>query len=111
MKWSKISQDWVKIDRNNPIKPFQFQFTCVQPAFLISYFFYKQIMDYGNVPPQRSEVVFRGDRKCFYHAFALWRDEMSNEKHEEIRRLSSALSEKIQRFFSRYSQGRNCRHI
>ena len=36
-------------------------------------------MDSGNpVPPQRSEVVVRGD----------------DEKHEEIRRLSSALIEK-----------------
>ena len=30
----------------------------------------------------------------FYHAIALWRYEMSDEKHEEIRWLSSALIEK-----------------
>ena len=57
-------------------------------------------MDSGNVPPQRSEVVIRGDRNCFYHAFALWRDEISGEKHEEIGRLSSALTEKISEGFS-----------
>ena len=49
----------------------------------------------GNVPPQRSEVVVRGDGNCFYLAIALWRDEMSDEKHEEIRRLSSTLIEAI----------------
>ena len=81
-------------------------------------------MDSGNVPPQRSDwVVVRGDRNCFYRAFALWRDEMSDEKHEEIRRLSSALIEKNPKFFSRNSslrtlwrnmttvEGRTCRHI
>ena len=51
-------------------------------------------MDSENVPPQRSEVVVREDRNCFYRAFALWRDEMSDDKHEEIPRLSSALIEK-----------------
>ena len=55
-------------------------------------------MDSGNpVPPQRSEVVIRRDGNCFYRAFALWRDEIleiRDEKHEEIRRLSSALIEK-----------------
>ena len=48
----------------------------------------------GNVPPQRSEVVVRGDGNRFYRAIALWRDEMSDEKHEEIHRLSSAFIEK-----------------
>ena len=59
-------------------------------------------MDSGNVPPQRSKVVIRGDnhRNCFYRAFALWRDEISDEKHEKIRRLSSALIEKIRRFLA-----------
>ena len=57
---------------------------------------------------------------CFHRAFALWRDGMSDEKHEEIRRLSSALIEKFRRFFSfssnsvkehDNSKGRNCRRI
>ena len=41
----------------------------------------------GNVPPQRSEVVVRGDGNCFYCAIALWRDEMSDEKYKEIHKL------------------------
>ena len=49
LKYNKIGQ---KSRGNNPIKPFQFQFTRVQPVFLISYFFYKQNMDSGNVHPQ-----------------------------------------------------------
>ena len=59
----------------------------------------------GYVPPQRSEVVVKGDGNCFYLATALWRDEMSDAKHKEIRRLTSALIEtkkKIRRFFSGY---------
>ena len=48
----------------------------------------------GNIPPQRKEVVVRGEGNCFYRAIALWRDEMSDEKHEEIHRLSSCLIEK-----------------
>ena len=47
----------------------------------------------GDVPPQRSEVVVRGDGNCF------WRDEMSDKKNEEIRRLSSALIEKNPKVF------------
>ena len=89
---------------NNPIKPFQLQFTCAQPVFLlvtsfVNYVFYKQIMASGNVPPQRSEVVVRRDGNCFYRAIALWRDEMSDEKHEEIRRVSSTLIEKNPKVF------------
>ena len=53
----------------------------------------------GNVPPQRSEVVVRGDGNCFYRTIALWRDEMSDEKHEEIRRLSSTLIERNPKVF------------
>ena len=49
--------------------------------------------------PQRSEVTVRGDGNCFYRAVALWRDEMSDEKHEEIHRLSSALIEKSPKVF------------
>ena len=35
--------------------------------------------------PQRREVVVRGDGNCFYRAITLWNDEISDEKHEEIR--------------------------
>ena len=48
----------------------------------------------GNIPPQRREVVVRGDENSFYGAIALWRAEMSDEKHEETHRLSSCLFEK-----------------
>ena len=65
LKYHKIRY---KSGGNNTIKPFQFQFTCVQPVFLFSYFFYKQIMASGNVPPQRSEIVGGGDGNCFYRA-------------------------------------------
>ena len=54
----------------------------------------------GNVPPQRSEVVVREDGNCFYRAITLWRDEMSDEKQEEIRSLSSALIKKKSEGFS-----------
>ena len=53
----------------------------------------------GNVPRQRSEVVVRGDGNCFYRAIALCRDEMSDEKQEEIRSLSSAWIEKNPKVF------------
>ena len=43
----------------------------------------------GNLPPRRREVVVRGDGNCFYRAIALWNDEISDEKHEEIRALLS----------------------
>ena len=52
----------------------------------------------GNLPPERTEIV-RGDGNCFYRAIALWRDEMSNEKHKEIQTLSSSLIEKNQTVF------------
>ena len=44
----------------------------------------------GNLPPRRREVVVRGDGNCFYRAIALWNDEISDEKHEEIRALLSS---------------------
>ena len=53
----------------------------------------------GNVPPRRRAVVVRGDGNCFYRAIALWRDEMTDEKHEEIRRLSSTLIQKNPKIF------------
>ena len=53
----------------------------------------------GNLPPQRREIVVRGDGNCFYRAIALWRDETSDKKHEEIRRLSSSLIEKNPKVF------------
>ena len=48
----------------------------------------------GNIPPQSRKGVVRGDGNSFYRAIALWRVEMSDEKHEETHRLSSCLIEK-----------------
>ena len=48
-------------------------------------------MAFGNLPPESREVVVRGDGNCFYRAIALWNDEISDEKQEEIRRVSSIL--------------------
>ena len=45
----------------------------------------------GNIPPQRREFAVRGDGSSFYRAIALWRDEMSDEKHEKTHSLSSCL--------------------
>ena len=61
-------------------------------------------MTSGNLSPQRREVIVRslGDGNCFYRAIAPCRDEMSDEKHEELRRLNSCLTEINQRFLSRY---------
>ena len=53
----------------------------------------------GILPPQRREVVVRGDGNCFYRAIALWNDEVSDEKHEEIRRLSSRLIQRNPKVF------------
>ena len=39
-------------------------------------------------------MVVRGDGNCFYGAIPPWRDEMSDENHEEIHRLSFSLIEK-----------------
>ena len=53
----------------------------------------------GILPPQRREIVVRGDGNCFYRAIALWRDETSDRKHEEVRRLSSSFIEQHPQVF------------
>ena len=66
----------------------------------------EQITTFENIPPSRREVVVHGDGNYFYQAVALWKDEMSDEKHEEIPRSSDSLFEKnpkvseLQLFFS-----------
>ena len=54
----------------------------------------------GILHPQRTEVVVRGDGNCFYRAIALWRDETSDRKHEEIRSLCNSLIEKHPQLFA-----------
>ena len=53
----------------------------------------------GILPPQRREIVVRGDGNCFYRAIALWRNETGDRKHEEIRRLSSSFIEQHPQVF------------
>ena len=66
----------------------------------------EQITTFENIPLLRREVVVHGDGKYFYRAVALWKDEISDEKHEEIPRSSDSLFEKnpkvfqLQLFFS-----------
>ena len=68
--------------------------------------FNEQITMFENIPLLRREVVVHGDGKYFYRAVALWKDEISDEKHEEIPRSSDNLFEKnpkvfeLQLFFS-----------
>ena len=53
----------------------------------------------GILPPQRRDIVVRGDGNCFYRAIALWRDETGDRKQEEIRRLSSSFTEQHPQVF------------
>ena len=72
--------------------------------------FNEQITMFENIPLLRREVVVHGDGKYFYRAVALWKDEISDEKHEEIPRSSDSLFEKnpkvseLQLFFSNSSK-------
>ena len=50
----------------------------------------------------RKEIVVRGDGNCFYRAIALWRDQMSDQRHEEIRKLTCDLIEEYQPKFMPY---------
>ena len=85
--------------RKLPHKVFSVEFMCVQPFLILADVFNTQIMASGNLPPQRREVFVRGDGNCFYRAIALWNDEISDEKHEEIHTLSSSLIERIRKVF------------
>ena len=68
--------------------------------------FNKQITTFENILPLRREVVVHRDGNYFYRAVALWKDEIGDEKHEEIPRSSDSLFEKnpkvfeLQLFFS-----------
>jgi len=55
----------------------------------------------GILPPQRREIVVRGDGN-FYRAIALWRDETGDRKHKEIRRLSSSFIEQHPQVFQSF---------
>ena len=66
----------------------------------------EQITTFENMPPLRREVIVHRDGNYFYQAVALWKDEISNEKYEEISCSSDRLFEKnpkvseLQLFFS-----------
>ena len=82
-----------------PHKLLSVKLTCVQPILILANVFYTQIMASRILNPQRREVVVRGDGNCFYRAITLWNYEISDEKHEEIRTLSSSLIERKTKVF------------
>ncbi|RMX39312.1 hypothetical protein pdam_00017862, partial [Pocillopora damicornis] len=53
-------------------------------CFILVHVLKEQITTSENIPPQRREVVVSGYGNCFYQAVALWKDEISDERHEEI---------------------------
>ena len=77
-----------------------------QLVFMFFNVFNEQIMTFENIPPSRREVVVHRDENYFHRAVALWKDEISDEKHEEIPRSSDSLFGKnpkvpeLQLFFS-----------
>lgn len=62
----------------------------------------KQFATSEKMPPQRREVGVSGHGNCFYRAFALWKDDISDEKLEEIPRSSDTLFEKNLLFPSKF---------
>ena len=47
---------------------------------------------------ERREVFVSGEGNHFYQAIALWKDEVSDEKHEETHWSSDSLFEKNSKF-------------
>ena len=72
-----------------------------QPVFVLVNVSNEQITTFENIPPLRREVLVHRDGNYFYWAVALWKDEISDEKHEEIPRSSDSLFEvfELQLFF------------
>ena len=71
----------------------------VQSAFILFNVLTKQIKTSEEIPPQRREVIVSGDGHCLCWAVALWKDETSDEKYEEIPRSSDSLFEKNPKVF------------
>ena len=71
----------------------------VQSAFILFNLLTKQIKTSEEIPPQRREVIVSGDGHCLCWAVALWKDEISDEKYEEIPRSSDSLFEKNPKVF------------
>ena len=59
----------------------------------------RQITTFENIPPLRREVVVHGDGNYFYRAVALWKDEISDGKHEEVPHSSDSLFKKNSKVF------------
>ena len=68
-------------------------------AFILFNVLTKQIKTSVEIPPQRREVIVSGDGHCLCWAVALWKDEISDEKYEEIPRSSDSLFEKNPKVF------------
>ena len=84
-----VSKHHKNTNKSNEITQYSIsvKFTCAQPFLILANVFYIQIMASGNLPSQRIEVDVRRDRHCFCGVIALWHNEISDEKHDEIRRL------------------------
>ena len=107
-KYYKVIQESLG---NNSFKYFQSclymysQFSCC-----LAYLMNKLRRFKKNIPTLRKEVIVHRDGNYFYRAVALWKDEISDEKHEEIYRSSDSLFEKnpkvseLQHFFSNSSE-------
>ena len=74
-------------------------FKCGQSVFALVTVFDRQITQAENLRFQRREVIDGGNGNCFYRAVALWKNETSDEKHEEISRLSSRLFQENPKVF------------
>ena len=66
----------------------------VQPKFIPLNALNIQITTSENKPPHRREVFVSGDGNCFYRTVAHWKNEINDEKHEEIPKSSDSLFEK-----------------
>ena len=58
-----------------------------------------QITTYVNIPPLQERSRCQWGWKLFFRDVALWKDEISNEKHEKIPRSSDSLFENNPKIF------------
>ena len=72
---------------NNPINPFQFQFTCVQPVFLLVTSFINKLWLLEMYLLKGERSLSEETETVSTQLLLFRRDEMSDEKHKEIPRL------------------------